>query len=79
MTRRTDNYTAMRDRMAARFLDFDQDRMVRQFALNADADFLSLRFAGERKSASAFRANCRTMRSWSKSRKRAAMRSRMAV
>ena len=45
MTRRTDNYTAMRDRMAARFLDFDQDRMVRQFALAADADFLYLRFA----------------------------------
>ena len=45
MTRRTDNYTAMRDRMAARFLDFDQDRMVRQFSLAADADFLYLRFA----------------------------------
>ena len=45
MTRRTDNDTAMRDRMAARFLDFDQDRMVRQFALAADADFLYLRFA----------------------------------
>lgn len=41
---RTSNYEIMKNRMSAEFVKYDQEKMIRKFALRADAEFLYLRF-----------------------------------
>lgn len=55
-----DNYQVSRDRAQEYFLTFDQDKIIRRWKLNHDADFLYLSFLGKpyrvcRKSGSIFR------------------------
>ena len=40
------NYDTMRDRMKLRFLEYDQEAMIRKFQLKSDADYLYLSFVG---------------------------------
>lgn len=40
------NYEIMRDRMSARFLEYDQQKMIRKFALEYDENYLYITFTG---------------------------------
>ena len=43
MSGRVNNYEVTKRRMAEKFLDYDQEGMIRRFRLDSDKDWLSVR------------------------------------
>ena len=44
--KRGNNYDIMADQARKRFLTYDQEQMIKKFGLSADAEYISLSFAG---------------------------------
>ena len=42
------NYETMKDRMSSHFLEYDQEKMVRKFALEHDEKYLYIFFVGRK-------------------------------
>lgn len=42
------NYETMKDRMSSHFLEYDQEKMIRKFALEHDEKYLYIFFVGKK-------------------------------
>lgn len=42
------NYETMKDRMSSHFLEYDQEKMIRKFALDHDEKYLYIFFVGRK-------------------------------
>ena len=42
------NYETMKDRMSSHFLEYDQEKMIRKFALEHDEKYLYIFFVGRK-------------------------------